>query len=182
MKLAFDLHGVIMHLMPVMQKYFKEVLEIDLVETNRFNFDLPDSYAANRIGVDIANSIKTMAVKYAKPVYGSIPALKRWRDAGNEILIVSATAKSTIAANCEWLTKHLGTPYRMVRTTHQEGKVKTLKELGVTHFVDDRFKTCNQLADHLEHVYLFDAPCNRGRIPKANVTRVNSLRRVFNLL
>ena len=181
MKLAFDLHGVVMYLMPVMQEYFKKEVGFELIETDRFNFSYPDSYDPRRCGIDIANAIRTLAPKIAKPVHGSIPALKRWRAEGNTITFITASAPSTMDANMEWLDKWLGGPYQIWRVNSQDGKVKMTEDLGITHFVDDRFKTCNELAEHLEQVYLMDAPCNRGRIPKANVTRVRSLRKVFKL-
>lgn len=184
MKLAFDLHGVIMYLMPILQKYYKEVVGFEITARDRFSFDYPDSYDPRRFGVDIANAIRTMSVEHAKPVRGSIAALTHWWGGANrlrnDIIIVTASAKSTMDANNEWLDKWLKIPYEIHSVTYQEGKIAKLKELGVTHFVDDRFKTCNDLADHLEHVYLFDAPCNRGRTTKANVTRVRSLQKAIN--
>jgi hypothetical protein len=179
--LAFDLHGVVMNLMPVMCKYFREVVGFELDYDNpRFDFTTPDWYDRRRLGIDIAHSIRTMAAEHARPVHGSIPALKRWRDQGNEIVFVTASAESTMKANAEWLDKWLGQPYTLVRVQSHDSKTEYLVKLGVTHYIDDRFKTCNDLADHLTHVYLFDAYCNRGRKTKANVTRVRSLRKMFN--
>jgi len=183
-RLAFDLHGVIMHLMPIMQKYYREVVGFELIETDRFNFDFPDHYKASRCGGDIARAIRTMAVPFAKPVRGSIQSLRQWKNKGNKIVIVTASAPTTMDANNEWLKKYfsLAQDYTIHRVSHQEGKLKKLMELGITHFVDDRFKTCNELADYMTEVFLMDAPCNRGRTPKANVTRVRSLQKVISCL
>lgn len=182
MKLAFDLHGVIMYLMPVMAKYYREEVGFELdTENDRFCFHHPEWYDPRRFGVDIARAIKTMAVPYAKPVRGSIQALNEWKARGNKITIITASAPSTMEANDKWLKKYYDRDgdFEIHRVSHQEGKLETIKELGVTHFVDDRFKTCNELADHLEYAYLMDAACNRGRKTKANVIRVSSLRQVI---
>jgi hypothetical protein len=180
MKLAFDLHGVIMHLKPVMKKYFREVIGFELSETGRFSFGYPDSYDPRRFGVDIANSIITMAPEHAKPMHGAVPALHRWMDKGNRLEIITASAKSTMDANCEWLDKWINRKYTIHRVSWQEGKLDVCNRLGVTHFVDDRFKTCNDLVKGgLKQAYLVSAKHNEGREPDEGVVRVSGVKKAI---
>jgi hypothetical protein len=177
--LAFDLHGVIMYTWPAFEKYYEEAVGFKLEHGDRFNFKVPYWYNKSRIGPDIAMSLQ-LYIKDMKPMRGSIQALQEWSDKGNDIIIVTASANSTMDANKKWLDKWLNRPYVLSRVDAHEGKVKALVNLGCTHYVDDRYRTCQQLADHLKHVYLFDDIHNRGREIKENVTRVRSLRKVFN--
>ena len=181
--LAFDLHGVIMNLMPVMLKYFKEVVGFEVTETGRFSFGYPDSYDPRRFGVDIANSIKLGVATQAKPMRGSIQALEDWvYNTDNTIVIITASAKSTMDANIEWLHKYLVVPFEIHRVAYQEKKSDTCNKLGVTHFVDDRFKTCNDLIrDGLETTYLYNSTHNEGREPDEGVVRVDNLRQAIKL-
>lgn len=180
MKVAFDLHGVVMVVNHLIRRYYKEDLGINIdKETNKWNFDWPESYDMRRCGIDIANAIK----KYGPTThaaYGSLPALKQWRDRGNKIQFVTASADSVMPVNIAWLDKHLGQPYSISNVSMTGSKSATLKQMGVTHFVDDRFKTCRILSKILDQVYLFNAPYNIGRETAPNVMRVNTLRQMFN--
>jgi uncharacterized HAD superfamily protein len=120
-------------------------------------------------------------------MHGSIQALERWSHNGTEVLIITSSAPSTMDANCAWLDKHLRCahtlnpiPYRIIQVDYAEGKNKVCLEEGVTHYVDDRYKTCINLAKDLEQVYLYNAPYNEGRPVPDNVQRVNTLTGVIN--
>ena len=175
-----------MNLMPEMERWFEDNRGFNPKGTPearaKFDFSLPDWYDARQVGPDIARSIVAYAPK-AKPMKGSIQALRGWYARGNEILIVTAAAESTMETNKNWLNKWLARPYTIERVNSKDGKIDKLLELEVTHYVDDRFRTCCELAPHLEHVYLFDATCNRGREPEfENVTRIKSLRDMLHKL
>lgn len=183
MKLAFDLHGVIINLMPQMQRWFIENRGFDPKGTeeakSRFDFSLPEGYDPRQVGIDIARSINAYEHD-AEEMPGSIKALRNFYAKGYEILIVTAAAPSTMQANIDWLNAHLKRPYVIDRVDTSIGKLAKLQELGVTHYVDDRFRTCNELSDHLDFIYLYNAKCNMGReIQKPNVLRVFDLKEVI---
>jgi hypothetical protein len=181
MRLAFDLHGVIMSIVPEIITYYKEVLGVRIESKNRFSFLYPNTYNPKRFGPDIAAAIRERA-QFAKPMRDSIEALNYWRDVGHDILIITATAKSTMDANIQWLKKYLGLPYTIVRTDASSGKAKPIFEYGVTHFVDDRFKTCLDLSPILTTSFIYDSLHNRREIPRSNMIRINSLYDAMHLI
>lgn len=175
--LAFDLHGVIMSIMPGMKKYFKEEVGFELLDNKQFNFDWPEWYDPRRFGPDIAAALR----KYIPSSRGkrdSLRVLRSWISDGNRLIIITASAKSTMDVNRRWLDTHLRRSYDIIRTNHAEGKVKAIQEHGVTRFVDDRFKTMVDLAPYLEKGYLFSDNHNQGRKPPKNIKRVRSLSEV----
>jgi hypothetical protein len=176
--LAFDLHGVIMNIMPGMKKYFKEEVGFELIDNKQFNFDYPKWYDPRRFGPDIAAAIR----KYGPAAKGkrdSLDTLRNWIDSGGDLLIITASAKSTMLANCDWLDTNLRKPYKIIRVNHADGKMKAIKEHGVTQFVDDRFKTMVDLAPHLEVGYLYSDTHNQGRKPPENIKRIRSLKEIL---
>lgn len=174
-KMAFDLHGVVLYLFPAMAKYYKEVVGFELNHSDNFSFPYPEWYNPARFGPDIARSI----VKYAKdmkPMRGSIQALERYYDTiQRKVIFVTASAESTMKANKEWLDKWLTVPYVIYRVDHGTGKVGMITQLNITHYIDDRFKTCMDLSKYIDTVYLYDAPYNRGRELRENIIRVSNL-------
>lgn len=61
----------------------------------------------------------------------------------------------------ECLIRH-GFPDKPVYTVgHLDSKVSICRKLGITHFVDDRPKNCQELEEAWITTYLWDSPCNR---------------------
>ena len=84
----------------------------------------------------------------------------------NELLrgrvwIVSKSAPATKSTARAWLKYHhfsetTGVGPRQVHFVRdRSGKLEKCRELGITHFVDDRLKNLEVLVGHIEHLYLF---------------------------
>jgi hypothetical protein len=177
--LAFDLHGVIMYVKPALRRYYAEDVGFELQETNTFNYPYPEWYDPRQFGPDIARAINKYGHE-CEPMAGSVKALRGLYAKGIDIVIVTASAKSTMLTNKAWLDVWIKRPYIIHQVNSGLEKKGKLLELGVTHFVDDRYKTCADLVGHLKGVYLYDAVHNRGR-EQDGITRVTSLREVINL-
>lgn len=177
--IGFDLHEVIMELVAPMERWYKEVLGYELKHTDRFSYIAPEGYNPKRFGPDIARAIREVAPT-AKPMPGSIEALTLYFDITEKpIHIVTASAPSTMDANEDFLKRNLPVPYKIYRTDYQGTKLGTIQKLELTGFVDDRFRTCNELAPHLEQVFLYNAMYNRGREPDPSVIRIDTLDDIF---
>jgi uncharacterized HAD superfamily protein len=80
-----------------------------------------------------------------------------------------------------WLDKHLDIPYEIIFTGSSSKKAEILKDRGIEYFIDDRFRTIDEIAPVLKIAFLYNQPWNQGREPRSsNVIRVNDLGNVVN--
>ena len=96
----------------------------------------------------------------------------RYRETGDasSLLMDSASIRTTTA----WLTKHLRAPYRLFMVNGHAGKAAVLDALGTKLFVEDRFRTVNNLL--LRYPVMYKRPWNQGRVTHPGVIQVNDLR------
>ncbi|MEW6220431.1 MAG: hypothetical protein AB1634_12985 [Thermodesulfobacteriota bacterium] len=77
------------------------------------------------------------------------------------------TARAEADPIAAWLETVLGPaafrPARLVATGDHDAKTAHIKDMGLTHFVDDRAETCLALRAAGIRPLVFDQPWNRGR-------------------
>lgn len=78
--------------------------------------------------------------------------------------ITARPDKEPIAA---WLQKKLGakttSTMHIIAMGDHDGKSAHIKELGISHFIDDRHETCEHLDSKNVTAIVYDQPWNRGR-------------------
>ena len=79
----------------------------------------------------------------------------------------------------EWLKTYLqGVKFNIIFT---DNKLEYIQEQGFKYFVEDRYKTANQLAKNNIQCFLVNREWNMNRQTHKNVTRVNDLKQVFEI-
>ncbi len=67
----------------------------------------------------------------------------------------------------EWLTHELGkkttSNMRVIAMGDHDGKTRHIKELGISHFIDDRFETCEDLHNKGITAIVYDQPWNHNQ-------------------
>jgi uncharacterized HAD superfamily protein len=77
------------------------------------------------------------------------------------------TARPDKAPIAAWLEKELGkqatADMRIIAMGDHDGKKEHIQNLGISHFIDDRFETCEHLDKEEITAIVYDQPWNRGR-------------------
>lgn len=82
----------------------------------------------------------------------------------------------------KWFQKHVPDLNYVMYMSEGRNKGRMVQDLGGIALVDDRFATCEVVADHLKYVFLFSQPWNEGRELKGNVYRINALSEIPSIL
>jgi FMN phosphatase YigB (HAD superfamily) len=102
--------------------------------------------------------------KYVRDHYGFWRTMPHFEDTGIEKINFDCyiTARGIPSELTHESLVKAGFPDKPVHTVHHlDSKVEICKELGITHFVDDRPKNCQELSEAGIKAYLWDVFCNR---------------------
>ncbi len=99
-----------------------------------------------------------------RPLPGAVPVLRKLAQTAPLTFITARPDAEPIAA---WLTKTLGPDITRAATLvamgDHDNKGYHINRLGLSHFIDDRFETCEQLHKAGINALVFEQPWNRGR-------------------
>lgn len=170
---GFDIDSVMVDTYPYARKYFLIKYGIDFKpkEHTTFNFDLPD-------GADPMKDFEELCGDtIMKPLGNSFDVVRKvYEITGQLIYFVTARNPSTKLNTINNIRKYIDPRIKYeVYFTDGKQKTKVLKNLGITYFVDDRFKTCNELAGKIDHVFCLNQPWNMGRTLDRRVIRLNKI-------
>lgn len=109
--------------------------------------------------------LKTPMEIRLKPIPDAIAVLQELAKEAPLSFITARPAPEPITA---WLEKHLGAAAfaqaRIVATGDHDTKAPHIRRFGLSHFIDDRHLTCNQLASEPDITpIVYSQPWNRGR-------------------
>jgi hypothetical protein len=111
------------------------------------------------------------------PVKNAVWAIKELLSYGDHVVVVSDRLNEMKPWLESWLRQY-GLDVPVIVTNKDTTKVQIADELGLTHVIDDSPHWCDSyaLSDHIEKVYVFDYPYNRGVecTPLGKVERVYS--------
>ena len=113
-----------------------------------------------------------------KPMASAIPVLTEFAKLAPLTFITARPQKKPIA---RWLKRELGPQVygrvRLVATGEHDNKAEHIRDLGLTHFVDDRAQTCLALAEQegIQPI-VFRQPWNQGQHALPEVTGWPSIR------
>jgi len=180
-KLALDFDGVLCMSYPWLAKHMLDRFDIDVgnVETKTsFGYENGDQLKeACDVGTETARAILNYQ-QYMLPVRDAITFAHNYAslfDNPVPITIISARHQSTINVTEKWWEKWFrGLPFSLYLVENHLEKRRVCEDLGVTHFIDDRYKTVCDLAKTLDTVFCLDWPYNRRPLPQ-NAIRVNKL-------
>ena len=86
---------------------------------------------------------------------------KQWNEMGYPVVVITARPNAQVTR--EYLCQELAVDPRRVKvvTAHSYDKGQIAYQMGLTHFVDDYFKSLNAVMDEGIHPILFDQPWNQ---------------------
>lgn len=173
--IGFDIDGVIADFNPMFHLEVERQTGIVLDEDpTTFNYELPGVSEKEifQLVVDTINKRVNQMESYP----GAIEALWRLYDNTREpIQFMTARSEELNGdATKKWLDERVVVPYE-VQYVRSSKKADTLKEQGFTHFIDDRFRTVEQIKKVVPYTFLMDRTWNQGR-------EAEGVYRVFDLM
>ena len=182
-QIGYDIDGCIVDSAPyftmaLMQKY-------DLTDIRHLDKNGHETFYFKLKGVDsdeVSDLINFTIVKYhhiMDEVQGAIDAV-RWIHAVTGEAPIYLTARAGYydlmdKAFHNWLSQeNLPKPYIYKRVESHGDKIHAVKHLGLSHYVEDRYKNAHDLAPYLTTVYLMDKTYNDRPIKARNIKRVYS--------
>lgn len=166
-ELAFDIDGVVADTMEVFVQLARERCETlkGLSKEDLVNYDL---HSCLKVEPEIVNDLICLTLdddhtRQVPPVADAPEVLTELAGHGPLRFI---TARIWPESIIRWLHSILPAVPRshiqVIATGAPEAKLKILRDLGVTTFVEDRWETCRMLAEDGLRPLLFDQPWNRG--------------------
>ena len=182
-KIAFDLDGVVINTFPLLRQLFIDHWSHDITPHKQFEFTIPGKTKEETNNLWF-NNLEDITYN-SPPLDNSILYLTQIYSINRlPLIFITARAKKQLKRCTKtWLKKYLGDiPFKVI---HIKGKykIKVLKTLGIKYFVDDRFRTINQITPHIVKAYLYDQSWNTGRRAKhPNIKRIKSLKEIVDNL
>ena len=178
--IGYDVDGCVINSAPfftmaLMQKYkVHDIRAVDKHGNETFYFKLKDVPAR-----DVSDVIAHCICKYhhaMRPVFGALRAIRDlWVITGDKPIFLTARKDfGNHIDQCffDWMKDHdMTMPFIYKRIKQHGGKVRQIEKLGITHYVEDRYKNACQLAEVCKKVYLIDTEYNDRPTP-ANVQRI----------
>ena len=114
-------------------------------------------------------------VKEIKPFTLAVPTIKKLKEEGNEIIIITARWQEpncdVAGATIEWLKKY-DIPYDDI-SFDVEDKATVALDKKIDCFIDDSFENCKSVADVGIKTYIMNSRMNKG-LDDEKITRVYS--------
>jgi len=177
-KIAFDLDGVVIDTFSLLRQLFIDHWSHDINPHKRFEFTVPGR-TEEEVSNLWYNNLEDITYN-SLPLNNSILYLTQIYNNKLPLVFITARNKKKLTDCTEaWLAKYLGDIPFKVFYIKDKYKVKVLKALKIQYFVDDRFRTVNQVAPHIKKAYLFNHSWNLGRRAKhPNIERITSLGKI----
>lgn len=135
------------------------------------------SYTPKVEGVPYEDVLRTINNRIADdeilPFDGTIEAMNILHEAIREpITLITARPEYIRDHTLDWLKTHF--PDVRFDVIFSEDKLGPSRERNINVFIEDRFKTANDLANYMQGVYLVNRPWNENREVHWKVIRVDS--------
>jgi len=160
----------------------REILDKDVVLGHRIFSMSPPAYC-EASGNEIFNLV-TEAVIEESPSFLHTPYMPEvmryvYEVTGTPIQVCTARRPECVDVTHNWLAEHLGDiPFRAY-VQNGVAKSVTLDRMNCQIFVDDRFKTVNNLLSWISEPVLYRRPWNQNRPVKLPVLEVRDLRDII---
>jgi len=174
--IAYDFDGVLCNSTPAFHLFWKEKYGWDIWDCGQpsFNLPLPADYDMKNIHSDIKEALNKFQ-HYCLPYSFAMEMMREFaREYNEQPIIITARPQGNTGVTDEWLKHWLGIPFTLVHCEGHGSKAEVVAEYGIKYYVEDRFRTVNQLTS-CEKVFMPDRPWNTGRTPQDFVLRVNNL-------
>lgn len=179
-QIGYDIDGCVLNSSPFFIKALMDKYDIHDIrhkdknghETFYFDLKVPSE--------EVSEIINYTIVKYhhiMKEVFGAKDSIRHiWSVIGDKPIFLTARKDYYgLMDNCfhNWMQHNeMLMPYIYKRVNRHRDKIEAVKELGLTHYVEDRYKNAHDLAPWLKKVYLLDTDYNDRPLMAYNIQRV----------
>ena len=175
MKIGFDVDGVLADLMTVMCRKLREDYTLSISPNHMRTYDhvyhaLPE-LSKKQINDYIFGLIYTEEVPTYPYVREVLLKMFKWND---RLELVTARPDFLAEATQKWVKKHIGLDANIAHIRSKD-KAAHLKANTFDVFIEDRFRTANQIAEAGITSVLVNRPWNLGRKTHPQVIRINEL-------
>lgn len=162
--IGFDIDGVIADFNSVFRSVILDEVGVDINDLDQTRFEIHVPGLTSRDVGDLVVKTINRFVWDMQPYPGVIEALWRLYDATREpIVFVTARKLITEEATKRWLDEYVVVPYTLFNGIRSAEKAQFLGSKGFTHFIDDRFRTVQEVKEYVPYTYLMSRPWNEGR-------------------
>ena len=172
--IGFDIDGVVADFNGIFRRVVLDEVGYDINNSpqDQFKIVIPGMSDAEVFKL-VCGTIRRFVYEM-QPYPGTPYALwKLYSSTREPIRFVTARRLITKEATERWLKEYIVVPSE-VAYVRSADKCSYLKEHGFTHFVDDRYRTVQQVKQCVPHTYLMNRPWNEGRVADG-VYRINDL-------
>ncbi|MFA5779555.1 MAG: hypothetical protein WC947_05425 [Elusimicrobiota bacterium] len=174
MNIGTDLDGVIADSDPVYRFFIKKFLGRELKREDVTSFFYEDCLG---ISVEEMNRVwdffnEEKGWEKIEPVAGAIECLNKFASK-NKIFVVSSRPVFLEKVTKDWLDKYKVNYDKLILTDGQP-KLNVIKNLNITHFIEDRLDYAQDMAKAGIKVLLFDYPWNQHSEKQLNLFRVEN--------
>lgn len=174
MNIGTDLDGVIADSDPVYRFFIKKFLGRELKREDVTSFFYEDCLGISAAEMnkvwDFFNEEKGW--EKIEPVAGAIECLNKFA-IKNKIFVVSSRPVFLEKVTKDWLDSHKINYDKLILTDGQP-KLNVVKDLSITHFIEDRLDYAQDMAKAGIKVLLFDYPWNQHSEKQSNLFRVGN--------
>ena len=181
-KIGFDFDGVVADTMEAFIRLADEDYSIKVSPGEITDFMVEECLD---IGKDIIDEIFTKLVLDPlgvglKPMADAIIVLE---ELAREAPLTFITARPDVEPVAEWLDWYVGgktfAKARLIATGDHDDKVDHIRQMGLTHFVDDRAVTCNFLSNEKGIIpIIYEQPWNFGKHSLDSVDSWQSIKKI----
>lgn len=162
----------------------KDLKKTDAAGHERFKFEV-EGVSDQKVW-NVIHKVLDEYQEFCPPFVDSMYTLHRLYEVQQTpVHVITARPDSCADATREWLDTYIGVPYvlwvvdppKNDKALATNVKTEDVNDLGLTHYIEDRFKYASQLAKecpNLEKVYLINKPYNVGRRTAEKVQRIDS--------
>ncbi len=164
--LGFDIDCVVADTMEAFIRMASEEHDIDIKPAEITHFNVEQCLTMDdAIVEDIFHKLMVDPIGHKLQLLpGAKVVLQKIQKRSPLTFITARPFKEPIA---DWLVQELGTEttadMNIIAMGDHDGKSEHIQNLGITHFIDDRFETCETLYQNGITAMVFDQPWNNGR-------------------
>ena len=181
--IAFDFDGVICDTHHIFRGHFWDRFGVNCqreVEQDTYEINLKDSEYYEPWWWDEIPVAITKYQHICPPHTGAIEAMRQMYFDYDMPYIKIVTARepsnAVMGVTQLWCRRNFNFPYDISFCSSPDEKAHIMKKLDIRYFVDDRFKTAQELAPNLKYSYLLNRKWNEREAPLLpNVERINTL-------
>lgn len=174
MNIGIDIDGVIADSDPVYRMFIKKYLGKDLKREEVTSFFYEDCLGISSGEMDKVWDLfnEEQGWNIIEPVEGAVECLNKF-SSKNKIFVISSRPAFLENVTRNWLEQYR-IKYDKLILTDGLPKLDAVKNLGITHFIEDRLDYAVEMAKNGIKVLLFDYPWNQCDEKQPNLFRVKN--------